>query len=118
MLIERNKKHFAQANDALFADDKRGQHLGGTGTGATADSVIDGTCACKLEELEAEVREWLKESRQPKHMPDINVAISLEDHVKGFKSAKNAQHHPHQDDTWATAEQSWKMRTLQHCAQS
>ena len=88
MLIERNKKHFAQANDTLFADTDRGQHLGRTGTGMTADSIINGTCACKLEELEAEVREWLKELRRPKHTADINVTISLEDHVKGFKKHK------------------------------
>ena len=87
-LIKRNKKHFAQANDTLFADTDRGQHLGRTGTGMIANSAVDGTCACKLEELETEVREWLKELRRPKHMPDINVAISLEDCMKGFKKCK------------------------------
>ena len=49
---------------------------------------MDGMRACTLEELEAEVREWLKELRRPKHTPDINVAISLEDLVKGFKKHK------------------------------
>ena len=43
-LIDQNKKHFAQANNTLFADTDRGQHLGRTGTGMVANSMVDGTC--------------------------------------------------------------------------